>query len=278
MKKFGMIILIVVSIVAIFTVTVGARKPTKLKYNKVYNINIAGSKKKEKIEVVRKKITDVNGYYFKYQVKVNNKILKYYKSDYGYYFCEVYIADLNTKDKYKEIIVQQAPNDVSDPRPRVYRYKNKKLVVSTATFRIPEKAMDGYEYGYGQVIFKKTKYIVGHIKSMKLKKNGQFKMKVLLGQKGNALKYKWITLKMSKNGKITRVNEPKPIIKSKQDAINWVCKKTGSSSQGMTCSNADASGKYGWEKGIKCWIVEFEVDHPLRINWWIVNEYGDMKQ
>jgi len=202
MKKLGVFLLVVGAIVVLFSVSVGARKPTKIKFNKVVKMNIAGSKVKEKIEVTREKIMVVDyyeNYYYKYQIKINDKVVKKLESSVSYGECEFYLADLNTKDKYMELIVQVMPTDVSNPHPQAFRYKKKKLVSTTATFKIPEM-ISGEKKTYNKV-----NYFLGYVKEMKLMKNGQFKMKVLTDVSG-PIGYKWITFSMSNGGKITRVN------------------------------------------------------------------------
>jgi hypothetical protein len=187
------------------------KKPKVIKVNKTYKINIAGSKAKEKVRVERKKVSadkfygyvDKYAFVYKYTLRINGKKVATKRSAIGgdarWRF---YYADLNTKDKFKEILIQRQPQDVSTPSTYIYRYKGKKLKPMSGTFKIPEITSPYYK-----TTFKKSKYVPGYAAVIRIYKNGEFRTKVIIDYNG-PVTYKRIVFKMSKTGKVTRKDKP----------------------------------------------------------------------
>lgn len=76
-----------------------------LKANKIYSVDLDGDKKKEKIQIKKRK--GIDRYYYQYlDIYINKKLIKRVKVN-GYFSQKnnVAIVDLNKKDKRKEILI-----------------------------------------------------------------------------------------------------------------------------------------------------------------------------
>lgn len=115
--------------------------PKLLKNNKKYKIDINGGKK-ETVYVERKKVSKYYGdskyWVYRYRLKINNKVVKTGWSTYeNYQPVKFYYADIDKKDKYKEIFLVSTPPDRKEYNYFIYQYKSKKLVACKGTFTLP---------------------------------------------------------------------------------------------------------------------------------------------
>jgi len=186
------------------------KKSIRIKENKVMRINLNESKSVEKVFLKTRWIKSeremLGSKYKKYELFINDK-KKATRDTQGvgdWAFWEFYVADLNTKDKYKVILIQKCWRgpyyDIG-----VNLYKSKKLKKTSATFGVEKYDRFG---DYQEVVsYRNSKLIPGGVsaKNIRIYKNGVFKVKIIAGRAGDDydnLKYRWITLKMSKDGKI----------------------------------------------------------------------------
>ena len=133
MKKKMSFLLALCLICALFAPPQAAQaansKVVRLKENKTYRYDLNGDKKKESIKVVCK----VSGYSdAEIQLYINGK--KFYSRKRDALDAQFYLADLNTKDKYKELLVHAISDSGTTGDFFAVRYKgnNKKSILEGA--------------------------------------------------------------------------------------------------------------------------------------------------
>lgn len=111
-----------------------ASKTVRLKEGKTYRYDLNGDKKKEKIKVTCKEVGMGKA---KTNIYINGK--KFFSRKRYALGAEFYLADLNKKDRYKEIIVHMLDSSDASGDFFALRYKgkNKKLILNGSTKQNP---------------------------------------------------------------------------------------------------------------------------------------------
>lgn len=129
MKKKTLFLLALCLICTFFSpipiVQAANNKIVHLKENKTYRYDLNGDKKKEKIKVICQRINDTDA---TIQVYINGK--KFFSRNRYAFGAEFYLVDLNTKDKYKELLVHALSDSdtIGDFFALRYKGKNKKSI------------------------------------------------------------------------------------------------------------------------------------------------------
>ena len=129
MKKAAKIIFVSMLLVMALAVSIpaqaAAKKAKLLKKEKTYTVDLNGGRK-ENVRFSVKKLKDYNQ---QFRLSVDGKIVYKKKLEWGT-VTDVFLADLNKKDKYKEIVVNWS-GDQSDWHFFLLRYKGKKVKAFT---------------------------------------------------------------------------------------------------------------------------------------------------
>jgi hypothetical protein len=168
------------------------KTPTRIKTDSVKKIDLNGGGK-ETVKLSSGTKSEDGVKVKVYSLKINGKtLLVKEKWPWNISAWNLYYADFNKKDKYKELILKAwVYDDALGYEYDIFRYKAGKLVPIKATF----KTAGGFKY-------KKAGNLEGT--SLRIYGDGTFKLKYNYGSIQNGWKPTWITLKIDNNMNVTK--------------------------------------------------------------------------